>query len=544
MIFMPAAFLKAMQISRIHILLAVLLSVLIIVPVYDLKKGYETAAPDDENSVLIYGRSGDVMSLDPPAQWDGTSSSVINNLYENIVQFAEGSSKLEFVLAETCEISADRLEYSFTLRKNIFFHDKTPFNADAVLFSFERQMKKNHQYRPEKCECFESNFEILLDSIRKKDENTVVFKLKKPFSPFMEMLAMSPMAIVSPAAVKKYGHEFYKNPCGTGPFKFVAWALNDSVIIERNDEYWNGPARLKKVIFKTIPDNKLRLMQLYSGLIDMMDDINPDDLDTIKRNPDITLLSKPGMNIGYIAMNTEKPPFDKVEVRRAVNHAINKKSIINLFYQQTATLAKNPMPPTMMGYNDDIEDYSYDTAKAREYLKLAGLEKGFTATFFVLPRPMNAFPEPEKVANAVIANLYEVGIKVEKLNDYSWVDYQERVQRGEHDMAMFIWSADIPDPDNFLYVLLDKDNAVSGQAQNIAFYKNDILHYTLMNAQSAIDVTEREKLYKKAQEMIHADAPWVPMVHGNLIVAYRSYVKNLKLSPVTYEYYKNIVVER
>jgi len=379
----------------------------------------------------------------------------------------------------------------------------------------------------------------VLESVKKIDDYKVKFKLKKPYTPFIQLLAMTPIAIVSPVALKKHAADFYKNPCGTGPFVFKKWIRGDSIVIERNESYWREKAKINKIIFKTIPDNKLRLMQLYSGLINIMDGINPDDIETIKRNPDITFLAEPGMNIGYLAMNTKKPPFNKKEVRLAINYAINKRSIINFFFQTTATMAKNPLPPNIFGYNNAVSGYSYDIAAAKKYLRLAGLEKGFTAKLFVLPITTMAFPEPEKIANAVIANLKDVGITLEKYS-CGWSEYQKKVAGGEHDIAMFIWSADIPDPDNFLYVLLDKDNMVPDQAQNVSFYDNDVLHYTLMKAQSAINPAERSELYKKAQEIIHEDAPWVPMTHANQMVAFRSNVKNIKLSPVTFECYRNV----
>ncbi|OQA75304.1 MAG: Heme-binding protein A precursor [bacterium ADurb.Bin243] len=493
-----------------------------------------------KESTLIYGRAYDAISLDPPNQWDGSSSGIINNVYENLVQFIEGSAKLEPVLAESWKISDNLLEYTFNLRKNVFFHDSSRFDADCVVFNIERQMQKNHPYRLGNCECFESNFG-LLESVKKIDEHTVVFKLKKPFTPFLELLAMTPMAIASPAAVKKHGAEFYKNPCGTGPFIFKKWIRDDSIVLEKNKAYWREKARVDKIIFKTIPDNRLRLMQLYSGLINIMDGINPDDIETIKRNPEITLLTETGMNVGYIAMNTLKPPFDKKEVRLAVNHAVNKKAIINFLYQQTATLAKNPLPPNIFGYNNEISGYPYDIAEARRLLKLAGLENGFKTKLFVIPITTMSFPEPDKVADAIAANLKDAGITVEKYS-CEWSEYQSKVMNGEHEMAMFVWSADIPDPDNFLYVLLDSDNTIKGQAQNVSFYVNDVLHYTLMKAQSALDPAERTALYKKAQEIIHEDAPWVPFTHANQMIAFRKNVKNIKLSPVTFECYRNIEI--
>jgi peptide/nickel transport system substrate-binding protein len=229
-------------------------------------------------------------------------------------------------------------------------------------------------------------------------------------------------------------------------------------------------------------------------------------------------------------MHTEKKPFDKVKVRRAINHAINKKAIVDTIYEGLGTVAKNPLPPTLWGYNDQIQDYEYDPNKAKELLKEAGYPHGFETTLWALPVPRPYNPNGQKVAEAIQADLQKVGIRA-KIISYEWGTYLEKLEQGEHDMALFGWFGDNGDPDNFLYILLDKDSA-KVPAQNIAFYKNDQLHELLIKAKETFDQKEREKLYQQAQVIIHEDAPWVPLAHSMVVNITKKTVHNYKIHPV------------
>jgi len=224
-------------------------------------------------------------------------------------------------------------------------------------------------------------------------------------------------------------------------------------------------------------------------------------------------------------------------VRRAINHAINKAPIVQIGYQGLAIPAEGPLPPDQWGHHDAPTTYAYDPEGARQLLRdaaAAGVElsppdpEGFTLYAPSTPRPYAS--DPPQIARALAANLEAVGLPVKVvLNPYQ--EHRAAVQNGQHDLALFGWVSDNGDPDNFLYVLLDRDNAAPGQAGNIAFYSDPTVHQLLVDAQGAASRAEREQLYAEAQDRIAADAPWVPLAHSQVVYAARRDLANVMMTP-------------
>ncbi len=494
---------------------------------------------------LVFGRGGDSVGLDPAFEVDGESFKVCDNIYDTLVQYKEGSTELEPGLAESWESSEDGLTWTFNLRKGVTFHDGTPFNADAVLFSLNRQHDKTHPYHDVGGSYVyweDTGLAGIVDKITASDEYTVNIKLKTAYAPFIYTIAITPFAIVSPTAVKKYVEKYSNNPVGTGPFIFERWDRKDKIVLKANENYWGGRPKIHRVIFRSIPDNAVRLIELQQGNLDIMEFPNPDDLQQIQNDDSIELLSQPGTNIGYLALNMEKPPFDNNKVRLAINHAINKSEIIKHLYQGLGMPAKNPIPPTLWSYDDTIEDFEYNPELAKQLLAEAGYENGFETTLWALPVPRPYIPDGRALAEVIQSELNNIGIKA-KIVTYDWGTYLEKTKNGEHDMAMLGWSADLGDPDNFFYFLLSKASAEK-PAGNIAFYKSDEMQNILEKARSITDREERIALYKEAQHLFHKDVPWVPLAHAKQILVVNKKVKNLKLHPLNWKYLRNITIER
>lgn len=489
----------------------------------------ETAAPPDNNQqpappkeqVLVFGRGGDSVSLDPANVTDGESLNVTTNIYDTLIDYAEGTTDLIPGLAESWSSSEDGLVWTFYLRQGVKFHDGTDFNADAVVFNFNRWMDPEHPYHQGDFPYYGYMFGgykgdegHVIKEVVAKDANTVEFHLNFPQGPFLSNLAMSPFAIASPTAIEKYGDKFGENPVGTGPFVFESWTRNDKVVLTKNPDYYQaGYPLLDKLVFKSIPDNSARFIALQSGEIDMMDGVNPDDVTLAEANSNLEVWLRPSMNVGYLAFNTEKEPFDNPKVRQALNMAVNKQGLIDAFYNSLAEPAKNPMPPSIWGYNDAIQDYKYDLDAAKDLLAEAGYPNGFETELWYMPVPRPYMPQGKKIAEAIQSDFEKIGVKT-NLRTEEWATYLDLTGKGEHTMALLGWTGDNGDPDNFLYVLLDKDNAKLPDAGNIAFYKNDELHELLIGAQRSSDIAERTKLYEDAQVIIHEDAPWIPLVHS------------------------------
>ena len=323
------------------------------------------------NQTLTFAISMDVNELDAG---NSVMSYVVGSIFEGLVKYRTGTTNIEPCLATSWEISANGKIITFNLRKRVKFHDGTDFNADAVIFSFKRQYDQNHPYHQfGKWVTWRYMFNDI-DRIEKIDDYTVKLILKRPNASILTSLAMSQMGIVSPANAEKYKEDAFRHPSGTGPFKFVKWVKSDHITLEANEDYWRERANLDKLIFKVIPDPSARLMALEASEVQGMEFPNPADFDRINDNKDLVLMTQPGMNVGYLAMNTgygyidknengirdldleplmKTPgyfePLTKKKVRQAINMAIDKQSIVDNIYMGTAIKAKNGMPPFMLG---------------------------------------------------------------------------------------------------------------------------------------------------------------------------------------------------
>jgi len=501
--------------------------------------------PVDMNKVIIFGKAKDAVTLDPADATDGESSAVLVNIFEPLLRFQHESTQVEPALAESWTISDDKLTWSFTLREGVQFHDGTPLTAEAVKFNYERQQDPNNPWRFKgKFEYWHLFFESV-DSIEARDERTVVFHLNRADATFLTNLALFNMGLSSPSAIQKYGEDYFKHPVGTGPYYLDRWVRNEKILLKRFEPYWGEAPRIDRLIYKPVPDNAVRLLELEVGSIDVLDGINPDDVPRIRKNPDLELLTQPGLNVGYMAMNTLKKPYDQRDVRLAINHAINKEALVKAFFADGSlgTTAKNPMPPTIWGYNDQVQPHEFNPQKARELLAKAGFPKGFSTELWVMPIARPYMPQPQRIAEAIQADLKAVGI-TSKIVTYEWGTYLDKISGGEHELALMGWIGDNGDPDNFLYTLLDKNNTKIGSAANYAFYRDDAVHELLGKAQKIYDQAERTQLYEQAQVLIHADAPWVPLFHSTQMMATRKGVEGFFLHPVGEKRFQTIYWNR
>jgi peptide/nickel transport system substrate-binding protein len=415
------------------------------------------------------------------------------------------------------------------LRQGVRFHDGTPLNADAVVFSLTRPEAVFRDFQAE-----------FISQITALDPFTVQIVLKMPFAPFISTVAGTAFSIVSPMAVQHFGESFTSNPVGTGPFKFVQWDRDDKIVLEANDTHWAGRPSLNRLIFRSIPDNSVRLMELQQGNLHAMEFPNPDEIPLIRGDAQLELLMQSSLNVGYLAMNMDKPPFNNLKVRLAINHAINKVEIVERLYQGTGIPAKNPIPPTLWSYDDSIEDYAYDPELAKQLLAEAGYPDGFEATLWALSVPRSYIPDGLALAELLQAELRDIGIKAEIVT-YDWEIYVSKILNGEHDMVMLGWNSG-DDPDDLFYSLLSIP-AAEKPILNLSFYRSDEMQDVLERARTTTNQDERIALYQEAQAIFHRDAPWVPLVHTQRILVVDRSVKNLKLPPIGWKYLRNVSLE-
>ena len=497
------------------------------------------AQEPDYGGTLVFGRGADAVRLDPADVTDGESVKVLTNVFEGLVRFKAGSTEVEPALATQWRVSDGGKVWEFKLREGVKFHDGTDFTADDVVFTFERQMDKEHPYHKGDF-AYWGYMYSMVESVEKINDYQVKITLSKPYAPFIYNLASFPSFIVSEEAMKDMGvDEFRVHPVGTGPFKFDNWEHDSQISLLAFEDHWEERPYLDKVVFRVVPENTTRVMGLKGDDLDLIDNFGPQNVGTIKDSSNIKLMAQPGMNVSYMAMNFTKEPLNNKKVRQAISWAIDKQSIIEGAYNGVASSAKNPMPPTLWGYNDRVEDYGYNLEKAKQLLEEAGYAEGFSIDLWYPNNPRPYMPEGKKVAQSIQSNLSDIGIEVE-LVTYDWGTYLDRTENAEHDMALLGWIGDNGDPDNFLYVLLDKDNATMGSAGNIAFYKSEVLHKILIQAQeSTAGKPERSGMYKAAQHVIHDDAPWVPIAHMNKFMGAANNVMGFEIHPTGQVYLRN-----
>ena len=515
------------------------------------------------SDTLVFAISADVDQLDPGST---SVSKPVDNIFEGLVRFKAGTTKIEPCLATSWQISADGKAITFNLRKGITFHDGTNFNADAVVFSFARQYDPSHPYYQYGKWIMWGYLFKDIKELKKIDDDTVKLLLKRPNVSILTSLAHYQASIVSPINAEKYKEDTFKHPCGTGPFKFVEWVKDDHITLEANNDYWQERAKLDQLIFKVIPDPSARLMALEVDSVQGIEYPNPADFDRIKANKDLVLMTQPGMNVGYMAINTgygyidankngirdvpDEPliknpgylePLTKRKVRQAINMAIDKQSIADNIYMGSAIKAKNGMPPFMLGYNDDIEDYPYNPERAKALLVEAGYPDGFEVTLYVMPVSRPYMFDPPKIAEAIQSYLAAVGIKV-KFYQVDWGSYLKEHCEGKHQMCLLGWISDNGDPDNFMSVY-SKNNASIGTSKNSAFYINDSVQELLSEAIATYDEEKREICYKEIQEIVHEDAAWVYLVHSTQNMAFRNNLKGFVLHPTSRAFFYPVWVE-
>ena len=515
---------------------------------------------------LVYGSSGDASRLDPGDVTDGESIQRMDNIFEGLLEYEAGTTDIKPCLATSWEASTDGTEIVFKLRKGVKFHDGTDFNADAVVFSFARQYDTTNPYHQYGEWAYWGYMFSDVEKMEKIDDYTVKLVLKRPNASIMTSLAMFTVNIVSPANAEKYKGDAFKYPCGTGPFKFVEWVKDDHITLEVNDSYWRERSQLDKLIFKVISDPSARLMALEVDEVQGIEYPNPADFARINANKDLVLMTQPGMNIGYMAMNTgygykdanengvrdpDEPwvktpgyfePLTKKKVRQAINMAIDKQSIVDNLYMGTASKAKNGMPPFMLGYNDEIQDYPYDPVKAKELLTEAGYPDGFEVTLYVMPVSRPYMFDPPKIGEAIQSYLGAVGIKV-KFYQVDWGTYLQETEAGNHQMCLLGWTGDNGDPDNFMNVLYGANACSIGVAGNYAFFNDENVQILLSKALQTYDKEKRAEYYKKAQEVIHEEAGWVYLAHSLQSMVFRKNVHGFVLNPTSRYFFYPVSVE-
>ncbi len=501
---------------------------------------------------LVYCSEGSPENFTPALNETGTSLDAARPVFDQLIEFERGGVTLKPGLAESWTVSPDGMTITFKLRHGVKFgaiKDFKPtrdFNADDVLFSFQRQFDEGNPYFKVSGGKYDyySDMDMpkLLKGIAKTDDYTVVMTLSEPNVAILANLAMDFATIQSKeyadALLKKGKPEQYDQvPVGTGPFVFQGYQKDAVIRFKANPNYWGGKPAIDDLVYAITPDPTARVSKLKTGECQVAPFPRPADIPELQKDSNVNVLSQPGLNIGYLAFNASKPPFDKVAVRQAASMAIDRKAILSAVYGPSGQTAKNLIPPTMWAYNDKVVDYAYDPEKAKQMLKDAGVTAPLDIDLWYMPvqRPYN--PDAKRMAEMMQSDLAKVGINA-KLVTYEWGEYRKRLDNGEATSALFGWTGDNGDPDNFFFFL----GCVNGTpaASNVGKWCNAKFNDDLAKARVVNDQAKRTAIYGDMQQIEHDDEPVLNIAHSLVYEPVRKEVVGFKMSPLSRQQFDGV----
>jgi dipeptide transport system substrate-binding protein len=498
------------------------------------------------SGTLVFCSEGSPAGFDPGQHTTSTDFDASSNaVYNELVEFRRGTLDPEPALATSWDVSPDQRTYTFHLRHGVkfqttaWFKPTRDFKADDVLFTFNRMLNPDDPFRKAYPTSFpyfsDLGFDKNVERIDKVDDYTVRFQLKQPDVIFIRNIAMSFASILSAqyAAQLSTAHregDINQLPVGTGPFVFRSYQKDALIRYDGNPDYWRPEdVKLAHLIFAITPDPAVRIQKLVSGECQVSAFPRPADLEVVKQHADLQLITGVGFNVGFVAYNTQHTPLDRVDVRRALDMAIDKPAIIKAVFAGNATVATNPMPPSQWSYNKALKDAPFDPAKAKALLAQAGFPNGFDISLWAMPvqRPYN--PNAQLMAQLIQQDWANIGVRA-KIVSYEWAEYNRRAkQGGEHDAILYGWTGDNGDPDTWLGPLLGCD-ALHGS--NVSKWCDPAFNALIDKARSTSDTAERTQLYEQAQVVFKQQVPYTPIAHSIVSLPASKRVKGLLFSPL------------
>ncbi|SDH99005.1 dipeptide transport system substrate-binding protein [Pseudomonas benzenivorans] len=474
-----------------------------------------------------------------------TADASAETVFERLVSFAPGSTELIPGLAERWEVSADGLSYTFHLRRGVQFHSTAwfspsrAFNAEDVLWSFQRQLDPAHPWHKLSLRGFPyaeaMAMAALIERIERLDEHRVRFVLKHPEAPFLADLAMGFASIYSAEYAAQLlaedkAEQLNRLPVGTGPFVFERYTKDAQVRFRGNPHYWAGAPNIDKLILAITPEPNVRQQKLRANDCQIALYPRPVDIPALKADPALQVLELDSLLVAYIGINTRHPPLDDVRVRQALNLAFDKAAYLRAQYGEGgASPAVAPYPATLWGHDPQLQDWPRDVPRARQLLAEAGLADGFELSIWTRPGGGPTNPNPGIGAQMLQADLAAIGIQAE-IRMFEWGELIKRAKNGEHDLVFMGWAGDNGDPDNFLSPNLSCAAAQSGENQ--AGWCHAEFDRLIGQARRLQDQAQRAALYRRALAIFHEQAPWIPLAHPRQFSALRQGVQGFVLSPM------------
>ncbi len=444
--------------------------------------------PEEPTEVRVaYG--ADATNLDPRLATD-VSSGLVNDLfYDGLVMWDE-ELNVQPLVAEDYELTEE--VFTFYLREGVKFHDGKELTAEDVKYTFDTIRDPDFEAR--NLPLYEPVAEIEI-----VDDYTVKFHLSEPNAPLIYYLHVG---IIPKHIAEEEGDEYLQtNPVGAGPFEFVEWSPNDYIELKANDDYWDGRPHIDKIMFKPIPEDVTRRVELETGGVHIAFPVPPEDVERMQEDPDVDLQEQPGSGFEYISFDHTQPPFDDVRVRQAIAYAIDREEIIDHVYWGLRDVAYSPIIPQSWGHNPDVHKFEFNPEKARELLEEAGYEDGFEIDLKI------SESDPRREISEILQyELDDFGIDI-TITEQEWGAFYDDILNMDFDMYILGWGAQT-DPDRGLYRQFHSDN-FPPEGANRQRYSNERVDELLDLARTTMDVEQRKQYYYEIQEILAEDQSYV-----------------------------------
>ena len=510
-----------------------------------------------EDVTFTFAASADPVALDPALANDGETFRVARQMFEGLVGTVPGTPDPAPLLAESWEVSDDGLEYTFNLVEDVTFHDGTEFNADAVCFNFERWNNFTGLAATESLSYYwlKVNGGYAEDgngkysSCEAPDAATAVIHLASPLPELVAALSLPAFSMQSPTALQEYDADNVQgnaeapvlpeyalgHPTGTGPFVFESWAPGEQVVLTANPDYWGEQGQVTRVVFPIISDATARRQALEAGDIDGYDLVGPADVVALEE-AGYEIVNRDAFNILYLGMNQAVPELADIRVRQAIAHAVDREALVAATLPEGTEVATNFVPPSVVGYNEDVQTYEYDPAQAQSLLAEAGFTEDNPLTLdFSYPTNVSRpyMPTPEQVFERVAADLEEVGIAIEA-TPLPWSpDYLDRIQgTADHGLHLLGWTGDYNDTYNFIGVFFAQPGMEWG-------FDNPEIFQLINDARVLPDLEEQTTAYEDANAALLEFLPGLPIAHPVPSLAFREGIV-YPASPVQDEVYNQV----
>jgi len=491
---------------------------------------------------LVIARGSDGNSFDPPESESFEAIMMADFAFEGLVRYNGNSLDIVPALAESWETSQDGLTWTFKLRRGVKFHDGTPVDADAVVFSFERQRDAAHPFHRQQFARWIAKFPTV-ERTEKVDDHTVRLVLKSPSPTLLTNLAFYVGYIVSPTAVQGNPDGFRTRPVGTGPYRFVRSVKDNFTEYQRNPDYWRLKPTMDRVVVRTIPDNDVRLLAITKGEVQIAYGIGFNQFEQVQRDPNLRLHTSTSLGTSFLSLNVEQAPFNDVRVRRAVAHAINRERIHKAVFFNQGKMADQVLPPGWFGHAENGAAYAYDPERAKALLREAGLENGVKTTLITWAAPRPYMPSPRDAAALVKSDLARVGIDAD-IQTMAWNTYRTERGKGGFGLALGGWISSTLDPDGIIFPLFHSSFIRQVDSINFSRWRNEKADALLTRAGAMYDEAQRKAMYEEVSRVIMDEVPAVFFAYPPNVIVARREVQGVFIHPSVWVPVDEVTIQR